>query len=155
VHANTIRLALYTCNFNYSCTVLSVCEDWVNDPARPVWLAKKKCRNKFFCMSKKKNIFINLFTDIRITNKKYIYFFFSNEFLPMPELKLFVVEFLPTPELKLFAVEFLIGIIRVRIFTNARVGIIRSEIFTNARVGSIRDRIFTGARVRNIINKSL
>jgi hypothetical protein len=65
------------------------------------------------------------------------------------------VEFLPTPELKLFVVEFLIGIIRVRIFTNTRVGIIRSEIFTNARVGSIRDRIFTGARVRNIINKSL
>jgi len=57
------------------------------------------------------------------------------EFLPTPELKLFVVEFLlvveflPTPELELFVVG---------IFTNTRVGIIRGGIFTNARVGIIR-----------------
>ena len=77
-----------------------------------------------------------------------------------------MVEYLPTPELKLFVVEFLIGVIRGGIFTNARVGIIRGGIFTNARVGiiyggiftntrvgNIRDRIFIDARVRNITIK--
>jgi hypothetical protein len=55
-----------------------------------------------------KNIFFNLFTDIRIRNrKKYILiFFYSYEFLPTPELELFVVKFLPTPELELFAIEY-------------------------------------------------
>jgi hypothetical protein len=119
--------------------VLSVCEDWAMTLRGLLGPAKKKCVEiKFFACLRKKYIFINLFTDIRIENKKYIYFFFSYEFLlmpelelfvveflPTPELKLFVVEFLPTPELKLFVVEFLIGIIRVRIFTNARVGSIR------------------------------
>ena len=59
----------------------------------------------------KKYIFVNLFTDIRIRNKKgkekKIYSFFgSYEFLPTPELELFGVEFLPTPELELFAIEY-------------------------------------------------
>jgi len=40
-----------------------------------------------------------------------------------------VLEYLPTPELELFVVEFLIGIICVGIFTNARVGFIRGGIF--------------------------
>jgi hypothetical protein len=44
-------------------------------------------------------------------------------------LELFLVEYLPTPELELFVLEFLIGIICVGIFTNTRVGIIRDEIF--------------------------
>jgi hypothetical protein len=39
------------------------------------------------------------------------------------------VEYLPTPELELFVVEFLIGIICIGIFTNARVGIIHGGIF--------------------------
>lgn len=54
-----------------------------------------------------KCIFINLFTDIRISKKKYIDFFCSYEFLPTLELELFVVEFLPTLKLELFMVEFL------------------------------------------------
>jgi len=44
-------------------------------------------------------------------------------------LELFVVEYLPMPELELFVVEFLIEIIFGGIFTNARVGIIRVGIF--------------------------
>jgi hypothetical protein len=36
---------------------------------------------------------------------KYTDFFYSYEFLPTPELELFVVEFLRTPELELFMVE--------------------------------------------------
>jgi len=59
-------------------------------------------------MFEKKCIFINLFNDIRIMNKKgkYTDFFYSYEFLPTPELELFMVEiFLLTPELKLFMVE--------------------------------------------------
>jgi hypothetical protein len=60
-------------------------------------------------MSEKKYIFINLFNDIRIMNKKgkYTDFFYSYEFLPTPELELFMGEFLPTPELELFLGEFL------------------------------------------------
>jgi len=58
-------------------------------------------------MSWKKYIFVNLFTDIKIRNrKKYILIFYSYEFLPTPELELFVVEFLPTPELELFEFEY-------------------------------------------------
>jgi hypothetical protein len=94
-----------------------------------VWPKKKKgnhvlefflstywCRNKNFACSFKTKIFLFflLFTDIRIRNKKK---YFSG------------YEFLPTPELELFVVEFLIGIICVGIFTNARVGIIRGGIF--------------------------
>jgi hypothetical protein len=79
-----------------------------------------------------KCIFINLFTDIRISKKKYIDFFLK---------------------LRIFT-NARVGIIRGGIFTNARVGIIHGGIFANARVGNIRDRIFTSARVRNIINKS-
>jgi len=47
-----------------------------------------------------------LFTDTGI-KKMILMIFFSYEFLPTPELELFVVEFLPTPELELFVVEFL------------------------------------------------
>jgi len=39
--------------------------------------------------------------------RKYTNFFGDYEFLPTPELELFVVEFLPTLELELFGVEFL------------------------------------------------
>jgi hypothetical protein len=38
--------------------------------------------------------------------RKYTVFFCSYEFLPTPELELFVVEFLPTPELELFEIEY-------------------------------------------------
>jgi hypothetical protein len=37
---------------------------------------------------------------------KYTDFFYSYEFLPTPELELFLGEFLPTSELELFVVEF-------------------------------------------------
>ena len=69
------------------------------------------------------------------------------EYLPTPELELFVLEFLPTPNFELF---------HSGIFTNARVGIIRirpnfelfhSGIFTNARVEIIRIRIFTNTKL--------
>ena len=64
-----------------------------------------------------------------------------------------MLEYLPTPELELFVVEFLIGIICGGIFTNARVGIIYGGIFIDARGGNIRDQIFIDARVRNIMIK--
>jgi hypothetical protein len=55
------------------------------------------------------------------------------EFLPTPELELFVVEFFfPTPELEFFKIEYSLA----------------------PESGIFQDRIFTGARVRNIINKS-
>jgi hypothetical protein len=51
-----------------------------------------------------------------------------------------VLEYLPTPELELFVVEFLIGIIY-------------GGIFIDVRVGNIRDQIFIDARGRNIMIK--
>jgi hypothetical protein len=42
-----------------------------------------------------------------MNKKENILIFHSYEFLPTPELELFVVEFLPTPKLELFVVEFL------------------------------------------------
>jgi len=44
-----------------------------------------------------------------IKKGKYTDFFYSYEFLPTPELELFVVEFLPMPELELFMVELFMG----------------------------------------------
>jgi len=116
------------------CNTHACCRSACSSPApQNKKIKNRKYRNKNFACLRKKNIFFNLFTDIRIRNrKKYLLIFFSYEFLPTPELELFVVEFLPTPELELFGVG----------------------IFTNGRVGIIRDRIFIGVRVRNIINKS-
>jgi len=69
-------------------------------------------------MYEKKFIFINLFNDIKIMNKKekYTDFFYSYEFLPKPELELFVVEFLPTPELELFMVEIFLPMPELELF---------------------------------------
>ena len=63
----------------------------------------------------KKNVFFN-YSLISRSGIIYIYIYIGYEFLP-------------TPELELFVVEFLIGIICGGIFTNARVGIIRVVIF--------------------------
>jgi hypothetical protein len=120
-----------------------------------------------------KNVFLSIYSLISGSGIKNIYTFFSYEFLPTPELELFMVDSFFLIGIihggiftELFVVEFLIGIICGVIFTNARVGIIHGGIFTNARVeiirggifinarvGSIRDRIFIDAKVRNITIK--
>jgi len=70
-----------------------------------------------------------------------------------------VVEYLPTPELDLFVVEFLIGIIFGGIFTNARVGFIHVEYLPTPEldlfmvkflIGIICVGIFTNTRVEII-----
>ena len=67
----------------------------------------RKCRNKnFACL--RKNIFLSIYSLISgLGIKKNILIFFCiYEFLPTPELELFVVEFLPTPELEIFEIEY-------------------------------------------------
>jgi len=59
-----------------------------------------------------KNVFLSIYSLVSGLGIKKIHTFFSYEFLP-------------TPELELFMVEFLIGIIHSGIFTNTKVGIIR------------------------------
>ena len=71
-----------------------------------------------------KNVFLSIYSLVSGLGIKKIHTFFSYEFLPTPELELFVVEFLSTQELELFMVEFLIEIIHGGIF-----GIIRGRIF--------------------------
>jgi len=84
---------------------------WVQ-PSPKKTKKNRKCRNKnFACL--RKNIFLSIYSlksgsgNKKEKIKKKIYEFFSNyEFLPTPELELFVVEFLPTPELELFGIEY-------------------------------------------------
>jgi len=81
----------------------------------------RKYRNKNFACLRKKNIFFNLFTDIRIRNrKKYILIFFiaTNfyqrqswnyswwNFYQHQSWNYLGLEFLPTPELELFEIEY-------------------------------------------------